>query len=109
MQRAFEHKGASSSLCFSLFDFINRFYFDPKPLALKAMFFPSKENELKLANLLRKAEESIDVCVFAFTNDKFRDALISCKERGVAIRVISDDVCSKYIGSDIYALGAAGV
>ena len=41
------------------------------------MFFPNKENERRLASVLRKAKKSLDVCVFAFTNDKLRDAILT--------------------------------
>lgn len=45
------------------------------------MFFPNKDNEVKLASILRKARKSLDVCVFAFTNDRFRDAILIAHER----------------------------
>jgi cardiolipin hydrolase len=84
------------------------------------MFFPNKNNEKKVASVLRKARVSIDVCVFAFTNDIFRDALIFAFKRyshiiiitfnrGVKVRVISDDACSKFMGADIFHLGQLGI
>lgn len=40
------------------------------------MFFPNRDNEKRLASILRKAKHTLDVCVFAFTNDRLRDALL---------------------------------
>jgi len=41
------------------------------------MFFPNRDNEKRLAAVLRKAKKSLDICVFAFTNDRLRDAIIT--------------------------------
>lgn len=45
------------------------------------MFFPNKVNEKRLAAVLRKAKISLDICVFAFTNDKLRDAILHAYEK----------------------------
>jgi phosphatidylserine/phosphatidylglycerophosphate/cardiolipin synthase-like enzyme len=50
------------------------------------------------------------VCVFAFTNDRFRDAILSVWDRGVKqIRIITDDECSKFMGADVYELALRGI
>ncbi len=51
------------------------------PCIQQTMFFPNRDNETKLASLLRKAKRSLDICVFAFTNDRFRDAILYAYER----------------------------
>lgn len=59
----------------------------------------------------------MDVCVFAFTNDRFKEALLHCYKkyinslmhRGAKVRVISDDECSKFMGADIYQLALEGI
>ncbi len=51
----------------------------------------------------------MDVCVFAFTNDRLRDAIVHASNKGVKVRVISDDECSKFLGAEIYSLGALGI
>jgi cardiolipin hydrolase len=73
------------------------------------MFFPSKQNEKELSFVLRRAEKTMDVCVFAFTNDRLRDAIMHAHSKGVKIRVISDDECSKFNGAEIYRLGIIGI
>jgi len=40
------------------------------------MFFPNRTNEKRLAAVLSKAIKTIDLAVFAFTNDAFREALL---------------------------------
>mmetsp|Transcript_2781 Transcript_2781/g.2610 ORF Transcript_2781/g.2610 Transcript_2781/m.2610 type:complete len:106 (+) Transcript_2781:601-918(+) len=73
------------------------------------MFFPSRKNQTRLTNILKKAKHSVDVCIFALTNDSLRDALIYLFERGVSIRIITDDVCSSFTGADIFELGELGI
>jgi cardiolipin hydrolase len=73
------------------------------------MFFPNKDNELKLANLLSKAQKTLDICVFAFTNNVLREAILSVHNRNVRVRIIADDECSKFVGGEIYQLGAKGI
>jgi hypothetical protein len=40
------------------------------------MFFPSKDNEILLASILAKAKKTMDICVFAFTNDRLREGVL---------------------------------
>ena len=47
-----------------------------KPCILETMYFPNKDNEKRLAAVLRKAKVTLDICVFAFTNDRLRDAVL---------------------------------
>ena len=51
----------------------------------------------------------MDVCVFAFTNDVLSEALTYVFSKGVKVRLISDDECSKFNGADIWRLGLLGV
>lgn len=51
----------------------------------------------------------MEICVFAFTNDKLREGVLHAHRRGCKVRVITDDECSKFIGTDVYLLGKAGI
>ncbi|KAL0145711.1 hypothetical protein V8B55DRAFT_1559481 [Mucor lusitanicus] len=53
----------------------------------RSFFFPSKDS---LLSVLYSATKTIDICVFAFTDDDVADALIAAKKRGVAIKIIMD-------------------
>jgi len=45
--------------------------------------------------------KTLDICVFTITNDKLAQAILECNERGVKIRIITDDVKATEPGSDI--------
>jgi phosphatidylserine/phosphatidylglycerophosphate/cardiolipin synthase-like enzyme len=81
----------------------------PKPVHHQSMFFPSKENVAELAQIIRRTEKTLDVCVFAFTNDILAAALLHCHKKGVKVRLIVDDECAKFNGADVWRLGLEGV
>lgn len=47
--------------------------------------------------------------MFAFTNDILAAALLHLHKKGVKVRIITDDECSKFNGADIWRLGLEGV
>lgn len=57
----------------------------------------------------RAAERSADVCVFTITDDRIRQVMEAAHRRGVRVRVISDNDKAQDEGSDIEALGRAGI
>jgi len=58
---------------------------------------------------LNKARVTLLVCVFTITNNRLADALRRAHDRGVSVRVISDDECTKMLGSDVTQLGEYGI
>ena len=81
----------------------------PVPKVKEALFFPSSSNEQKLVRMLDTAQQTMHVCVFTITNNALRDALVRAHDRGVQVKVISDDECMKQQGSDIYDMKAYGI
>ena len=55
------------------------------------------------------ARLTCDVCVFTITDDRITRAIIRAYERGVKLRVITDDEKSHDLGSDIEQLKAIGI
>ena len=96
---------------FDSFSTINNFiideYMTPKPSVQEVLFFPSEKNEDKVANMIRTCKKSLYIAVFTITNDKLSAAIEEAHERGVKVRIITDDECSKNLGSDIYSLAAS--
>ncbi len=86
-----------------------RDHHQPKPVIHKSMFFPHKTNVDDLAQIIRRASKTLDICVFAFTNDKLSTAILHCFQKGVKCRLICDDECAKFNGADIWRLGLEGV
>ena len=64
--------------------------------ATRVLFFPDTETknqkraEQELCDALDSATNSLDVCVYAISNWRLIDILISAHRRGVAVRVVSD-------------------
>jgi len=75
----------------------------------ECLFFPSPSAHSRLLQLLRRASVSLDVAVFSITDNDIADTLVAAMQRGVAVRVISDDEQVKQQGSDILRLQAAGM
>ena len=81
---------------------------DPKNRIKEVHFFPNPDSEKALIKYLDKAQQSLLVCVFTFTNNDLADALRRAKARGVRVKIISDDDMMKMIGSDIQSLHNEG-
>ncbi|KAF9353307.1 hypothetical protein BGX34_011648, partial [Mortierella sp. NVP85] len=55
------------------------------------IFFPSEQSFNKLVKTLDDAKKSLDICVYTITDDQLAKAIIRAHERGVKIRIISDN------------------
>jgi phosphatidylserine/phosphatidylglycerophosphate/cardiolipin synthase-like enzyme len=55
------------------------------------------------------ARQTCDVCVFTITDDRITKAIIRAHQRGVNLRIITDDEKSHDLGSDIEQLKAVGI
>lgn len=84
-------------------------FFVRRPRVMDALFFPSEDSEHKLINYLKKAKKTLFVCVFTITNNKLADQLYISWQKMLDVRIISDDECSKQLGSDIFDLSNAGL
>ncbi|RCI07031.1 Mitochondrial cardiolipin hydrolase [Rhizopus stolonifer] len=67
---------------------------------VRSFFFPSKDSFNAFLSVLNSATKTIDICVFAFTDDDVADALIAAKKRGVSIRIITDNQQAAGKGAD---------
>lgn len=68
--------------------------------------------DTSLVKLLRRidaASKTLDVCVFTITCNEIADAVVRAHERGVKVRVISDDEQAHSTGSDLRAIADAGI
>lgn len=82
---------------------------DDAPKLAEAHFSPGDDCRRRILSLCRHSRRSIDVCVFTITDDTIAHALLEAHERGVRLRVITDDDKSGDIGSDIARLARAGI
>lgn len=75
----------------------------------EACFSPSDDCPLRICSLFDRAKRTADVCVFTITDDRIASSMMRAHQRGVTIRVISDDDKAEDLGSDIYRLKRAGL
>lgn len=67
------------------------------------------ENVTRLKNYISKAKKSIDLAIFSFTNDVLANEILAAHERGVKVRIITDDEAMKGKGADTERMAAAGI
>lgn len=75
----------------------------------KAFFSPGTTCVQEIVRQFQQARRSADVCVFTITDDRITRAIIQAHERGIAVRVLTDDEKSHDLGSDIQRLRDAGI
>lgn len=81
----------------------------PAPVQPDAWFSPGDDCSGRIGALLRQAKRTLDVCVFTITDDRLADPLLAAHQRGIAVRILTDDEKSHELGSDVDRLRSAGV
>jgi mitochondrial cardiolipin hydrolase len=80
-----------------------------QPDVAEACFSERHDCAKRLVRLLDGAQGSLDICVFTITHDDLSEAILRAASRGVAVRLISDDLKATDTGSDVDRLRHAGV
>jgi len=75
----------------------------------KVFFSPGEGPLAALRHLIQCAGSSIDICVFTITDDRITSPILDAHQRGVRVRIISDNHKAEDSGSDIYRLARMGV
>ena len=58
---------------------------------------------------LRRARRSLDICVFTVSDDRISSEILAAHQRGVAVRMITDNDKELDVGSDVERLRDAGI
>ncbi|PRP77339.1 ubiquitin specific protease 42 [Planoprotostelium fungivorum] len=75
-----------------------------------ALFFPDDPKSYdRFYTLLKSAKKTLDVCVFTITDDRTANEIIKAHQRGVKVRVITDDEKALDLGADISRIIDAGI
>ena len=74
-----------------------------------AYFSPGEDCLHRIRRLISEAQKTLDICVFTITDNRIVRKLAEAHERGVKIRIISDDLKSEDLGSDMETLGKIGI
>lgn len=77
---------------------VSEVHFSPGPSCLRA-----------IASRLKHAAKSVDICVFTITDDRLAKEILAAHERGVLVRIITDDDKAHDRGSDVHRLAQRGV
>ena len=77
--------------------------------ASSAYFSPHDDGVDKLIRLFRSAKDSVDMCVFTIPDNRISRAIERAHDRGVRMRIVSDDDKAEDLGSDIGRLAERGI
>ncbi len=72
-------------------------------------FSPGPSCREKIIDLLRKAKKTADICVFTITDNNISREITRAADRGLTIRVLSDDEKAEDLGSDIEEFARHGI
>lgn len=75
----------------------------------KVYFSPGTDIIESITDLLKKATKTLDLCIFTITDDRLETDLRDCIERGIKVRIITDDEKLYDDGSAIQDLKNAGI
>lgn len=75
----------------------------------EAWFSPDPACAGRIEQAFREARKSVDICVFTITDDRLTRAIIEAHQRGVVVRLITDNDKRTDIGSDIDELAGSGI
>ena len=82
---------------------------DEAPSLAEAHFSPGDRCRRRITALLDQTRDTADICVFTITDDQITRAILGAHQRGVRVRIISDDEKSLDRGSDVLELDRAGI
>ena len=80
----------------------------PRP-SDRACFSPGDACARAIIGQLQAARESVAICVFTITDNRLADAILQAHDRGVSVRIVTDNDKATDPGSDIDRLRRHGV
>ena len=75
----------------------------------EAYFSPGESILRKLRGLLGSTRSSVDLCLFTVSDDRLTQCIIEAHQRGVTVRLITDNDKLHDEGSDIASIARAGI
>ena len=79
------------------------------PAPSRACFSPGDGCLSTILGELGRTRKTADICVFTITDDRITNAIVAAHQRGVVVRIITDNDKQYDLGSDIERLRGAGV
>ena len=62
---------------------LSKAHLRPNPCIEESLFFPDNTNEVRIGSWLMRAHTSVDIAIFAFTNNVLAEAVKRLHRRGV--------------------------
>jgi len=90
-------------------EFIINNYYMAKPSIFEVHFFPNKNEENHLINLISKTSSSIDIAMYTLNSIRIAEEIKNIFKRGIKIRIITDSKQINNPTSKIYYLAAMGI
>lgn len=88
---------------------IKLLYSNEMKVKASAYFSPGEDCLHRIRRLIGEAQKTLDICVFTITDNRIVEKIEEAMKRGVKIRVISDDMKSEDLGSDMERLENMGI
>lgn len=82
---------------------------DAGPARSEAHFAPRESVYQRVVRALDGTRQRADLAVFTITDDRITRAILAAHQRGVALRIVSDNDKANDLGSDVERLARAGV
>ena len=80
-----------------------------EPAMSEAHFSPGNACRGAIQDRLHQARQSVDICVFTLSDDRISEAVLKTHQRGITVRIISDNDKINDEGSDVAFLQRQGV
>jgi mitochondrial cardiolipin hydrolase len=75
----------------------------------QVLFSPGTDILESISDLLKQAQKTLDICVFTITDERLATEIWNCQQRGIMVRIITDDDKTFDHGSVIKDLNKAGI
>lgn len=75
----------------------------------KSFFSPSDTCPNQIIGLIKSASRSLDICVFTITDNRLSREIMAAHDRGVNVRIITDNNKAEDRGSDVDEMEAYGI
>jgi mitochondrial cardiolipin hydrolase len=81
----------------------------PQKITSRAFFSPGDDCLEAIITAIEEAKKTMKICVFTISDDRISEAILRAHQRGLQIRIITDNNKLHDIGSDIRELAAKGL
>lgn len=88
---------------------IKLLYANEMKIKASAYFSPGDDCLHRIRRLIGEARQSLDICIFTLTDNRIVRKLEEAQQRGLRMRIISDDLKSEDLGSDLDLLKQLGI